>query len=172
MTDIPQLTNLDYTPYLDETGIINPDLERKIGVYAIFDQDKHLQLVGYSRDVYLSLKQHLIRKPDQCHWLKIVTITKPSRSILAEIKQSWLDEFNRPSIEENTWNDPIDIKLTMTEAQKQEYQQLDELGQIKLLKKIARETENQINHQLAQRGVTMEIRFNPKLKEKGLLDLK
>ncbi|NJL52965.1 MAG: GIY-YIG nuclease family protein, partial [Hydrococcus sp. SU_1_0] len=35
-----------------------------------------------------------------------------------------------------------------------------------------RRVEAQILKQLSDRGVAMEIRFNPKLKEKGLLDLK
>jgi hypothetical protein len=37
---------------------------------------------------------------------------------------------------------------------------------------VARRLENEIQSQLKARGVTMEIRFNPKLKEQGLLDLK
>jgi len=172
MTNIPNLDNLEYLPYLNEEGIINPEFERKIGVYAVFDRSKTLQFVGYSRDIYLSLKQHLIRKTDQCYWLKIETITKPSRTILTEIKQSWLRENNLLSIDESPWNDPIDTTLTLTENELQEYDNLTELEKIKFLKKISRKTENEINQKLVLRGVKMEIRFNPKLKEKGLLDLK
>jgi hypothetical protein len=172
MTAIPKLENLEYLPYLNQEGIIDPEFERKIGVYAVFNQEKTLQFVGYSRDIYLSLKQHLIRKPEQCYWLKVETIAKPSRSLLEEIKQTWL--IDQPNLlrDETTWNDPIDTKLTMTETELQEYNNSDELGQIKLLKKIARKTETEINQKLVLRGVKMEIRFNPKLKEKGLLDLK
>jgi hypothetical protein len=60
----------------------------------------------------------------------------------------------------------------MTEDEKNTYLQTDELGQVKLLKTIARRVETEILEQLKQRGVNVEIRFNPKLKEKGLLDLK
>lgn len=172
MTEIPKLENLEYLPYLNQEGIIDPKFERQIGVYAVFDQEKTLQFIGYSRDIYLSLKQHLIRKPEQCYWLKIETITKPSRSILAEIRQTWLTENGNLSMDETAWNDPIDAKLTMTKEDQEQYHKLDELGQIKLLKKIARITETEINQKLETRGVKMEIRFNPKLKEKGLLDLK
>ncbi len=172
MTEIPKLENLEYLPYLNQEGIIDPEFERQIGVYAVFDQEKTLQFIGYSRDIYLSLKQHLIRKPEQCYWLKIETITKPSRSILAEIRQTWLTENGNLSMDETAWNDPIDAKLTMTKEDQEQYHKLDELGQIKLLKKIARITETEINQKLETRGVKMEIRFNPKLKEKGLLDLK
>ena len=60
----------------------------------------------------------------------------------------------------------------MTEEEKAQYNQNDELGQIKIRKKVARRVEADIQQQLSDRGVTMNIRFNPKLKEKGLLDLK
>jgi hypothetical protein len=44
--------------------------------------------------------------------------------------------------------------------------------QSKILKNAARRVESQILSELESRGVQMQIRFNPKLKEKGLLDLK
>jgi hypothetical protein len=40
------------------------------------------------------------------------------------------------------------------------------------LKNVARRVENEILSLLKARGVTEEIRFNPKLKTSGLLDLK
>lgn len=176
-TQNPTLASLEYIPYLDDSGAIAEDLQNKIGVYAIFNQEKILQFVGYSRDIYLSLKQHLVRQPYQCYWLKYQTITKPSRSILAEIRQAWLGE-NGTTPEGNgsweaQWNEPINAKLLMTDAEKAEYEQNDEIGKNKLLKKIARRVQEEIiEPQLKERGVAMEIRFNPKLKEEGLLDLK
>ena len=60
----------------------------------------------------------------------------------------------------------------MTESEKAQYNQSDELGKTKILKQVARKVESEIKEQLRDRGVTMDIRFNPKLKEQGLLDLK
>jgi hypothetical protein len=175
-TDILPLANLEYIPYLKENGIISPELEGKIGVYAIFNRDKVLQYVGYSRNLALSLKQHLVRQPNQCYWLKVQTITRPSRTILENISTSWIEENGTipPGNGEAQakWNQPIDAKLSMTEAEKQQYQQSEEIAKIKLLKKIARRVEAEIMAQLQQRNVQVEIRFNPKLKEQGLLDLK
>ena len=62
-TETSTLTNLDYILYLDKNGCLPENLLGKIGAYAIFNQDKILQYVGYSRDIYLSLKQHLVRQP-------------------------------------------------------------------------------------------------------------
>ena len=172
----PVLADLDYLPYLEENGCIPEQLQGKIGVYAIFNQDKTLQYVGYSRDIYLSLKQHLVRQPNNCYWLKVQTITRPSRSILDDIRQAWIEENGSippgNGEDEAKWTEPIDAKSALSESETEAYQQGLELAQAKLLKKVARRVEADVKKQLAQRGVQMELRFNPKLKEQGLLDLK
>lgn len=169
--DLPSLSDLPLIPYLDEKGLIAEVFNGKIGVYAIFDRQETLQYVGFSRDIGLSLKQHLVRQPHQCYFIKSQTITRPNRTILQEIKTHWLSSANITP-EESIWSDSIDAKLTMTEEERDQYQKLDELGQIKFLKNIARRLETEIQTCLKERGVTLEIRFNPKLKEQGLLDLK
>jgi hypothetical protein len=175
-TEIPTLASLEYVPYLDENGCISEDVRGKIGVYAIFNQKKELQFVGYSRDIYLSLKQHLVRQPQSCYWLKFQTITHPSRNILEAMRQAWIQENGTTPLgngkEEACWIQPIDAKPAMTDEEKAQYEQTDELGQIKILKKVARRVEEKIKEQLAHREVKMDIRFNPKIKEQGLLDLK
>ena len=173
---IPTLESLAYLPYLDSNGCIREDIQKQIGVYGIFNQDKILQFVGYSRDIYLSLKQHLVRQPQNCYWLKIQTIERPSRSILEAIRQAWIAENGvippGNKQEETIWTKSIDAKPAMTELEKAQYNQSDELGKTKILKQVARKVESEIKEQLHDRGVTMDIRFNPKLKEQGLLDLK
>lgn len=175
-TEINSLADLAYFPYLTETGIIDEKWQKQVGVYGIFDRERTLQYVGYSRDLYASLKQHLVRKPQQCYWLKAQTIGRPSRTILEAIAKAWIAENSTTppgnSTDSEAWTQPIDAKTTMSDAQQQQYNQTDELGQIKLLKAVARKKEASIQQQLEARGVTLDIRFNPKLKEKGLLDLK
>ncbi|MCA1993843.1 MAG: GIY-YIG nuclease family protein, partial [Coleofasciculus sp. S288] len=172
----PSLAALDYIPYLDETGNLPEPLQGKIGVYAIFDRDKMLQFVNYSRDIYLSLKQHLVRQPQSCYWLKVETISRPNRTRLENIRNAWIEENGvTPAgngVGEAAWTQPIDAKLEMTDEEKESYKKSDELTQIKLLKKVARRVEEQILEELKSRGVQTDIRFNPKLKENGLLDLK
>ncbi|HEY9601603.1 MAG TPA: GIY-YIG nuclease family protein [Allocoleopsis sp.] len=175
-TQIPSLQELDYLPYLDDTGNLPEDLQGKIGIYAIFDRDRTLQLVNYSRDIYLSLKQHLVRQPKSCYWLKVQTIAKPNRTQLEAIRKAWIEENGAippgNGSDEIAWNQPIDAKQTMTEDEQSTYEKSDGLAQIKLLKQVARRVEAQILEELQARGVQTEIRFNPKLKEEGLLDLK
>ncbi len=175
-TDLPSLTQLNSISYLDKSGYLPQFLEGKIGVYAIFDAEQVLQYVGYSRNVYASLKQHLVRKPQSCYQLKVTTIERPSRTILEEIKAAWIAENGSTpagnATEENQWSQAINVKPLMSAAEEAEYEQLEQLGQEKLLKNVARRIESQILDILKQRGVQEEIRFNPKLKSSGLLDLK
>ena len=170
------LASLDFLEYLDDTGCIPEDLQKKIGVYAIFNQEKELQFVGYSRDIYLSLQQHLVRQPQNCYWLKLQTIARPNRTILEETRQAWIAENGKVPLgnatAEGDWTQPIDVKPLMSEAEKAQYLAEGELEQGKILKKVARRLETTIKQKLQDRGVTMDFRFNPKLKEKGLLDLK
>ena len=172
---IISLATIEYSSYLDETGQINPHLEGKIGIYAIFDRDKKIQYIGYSRNLLKSLQQHLVRKVDRCYWFKVHTIDRPNRSILEEIRQDWLTENKGllpDETEQKTWTNAIDIRQEMTSEEKEEYQQQEELQKIKIYKKVSRRIEEKIKEKLSQRGMTMNFRFNPKLKEEGLLDLK
>ncbi|MDZ7959493.1 MAG: GIY-YIG nuclease family protein [Aulosira sp. DedQUE10] len=177
-TNISLLATLEYVPYIDDNGQIPEHFLGKIGVYAIFDQDKVLQFVGYSRDVYLSLKQHLIRQPQQCYWVKVQTIDRPSRTVLENIEQAWIAENgNVPlgnSDRKEQWTNPINVKAIMTPEEQVNYQKPvnDELTQMKILKNVARRVEAEILSVLESRGLQTPIRFNPKLKEEGLLDLK
>ena len=176
--DIPSLANLEYVPYINDSGNLPEKFLGKIGIYAIFDEIKALQLINYSRDIYLSLKQHLVRQPYRCYWLKVTTIDRPSRTILESIRDAWIEENGAipagNGVEQALWNQPIDAKLAMTDAEQAQFTSLeiDELGQAKLLKNVARRVEEQILAELKTRGVKTELRFNPKLKESGLLDLK
>ena len=176
--NLPTLASLEYHAYIDNDGEVIVTFQEKIGVYAIFNQDKILQFVGYSRDIYLSLKQHLVRQPQNCYWVKVQTIERPNRTILEAIENAWITENANPDIpnteNKQKWNNPIDVKELMTPEEQNNYQNIaiDEFGKSKVLKNVARRVEEEILGVLKARGVNTQIRFNPKLKETGLLDLK
>lgn len=176
--NIPSLTDLEYVAYIDENGELPAQFEGKIGVYAIFNQDKVLQFVGYSRDVYVSCKQHLVRQPDECYWLKVQTLERPNRTILEEIEKSWIAENISVPVgngeNKEKWTSAINTKILMTSEEQENYENplLDDLGKMKVIKNVARRVESEILSVLELRGVKTQIRFNPKLKEQGLLDLK
>ncbi|MBF2067062.1 MAG: GIY-YIG nuclease family protein [Calothrix sp. C42_A2020_038] len=169
---------LEYIPYIDDNGQLPEQFQGQIGVYAIFDAEKKLEFIGYSRDVYLSLRQHLVRKPDKCYWLKIYTIERPSRSILENIEKNWIEENgtipNGNAQNKDIWTQPVNVKTLMTHEEKINYESPhhDEITQMKIIKNVARRVEAEILKELEARGLQTQIRFNPKLKEEGLLDLK
>jgi hypothetical protein len=176
--DITSLATLEYIAYIDENGQVVEKFQGKIGVYAIFHKEKNLQFVGYSRDVYVSLKQHLVRQPQSCYWVKVQTIERPSRAILENIEKAWIAENNSLPIgngdDKDKWTQPINVKGLMTVEEQVNYDNPmnDEMAQVKIIKNVARRVEAEILQILETRGVQMQIRFNPKLKEEGLLDLK
>lgn len=175
-SSVVPLSEIPLTPYLDASGAIATELDGKIGVYAIFDEQQTLQLVAFSRNIFQSLKQHLVRCPEHCYGVKVQTIARPSRTILQEIQSAWITENGSTppgnESEKARWQDTIDIKPLMTADEKAAYAAADERGRIKVLKQSARRVQETIMEKLRDRGVTVEIRFNPKQKELGLLDLK
>lgn len=177
-TNISSLATLEYIAYIDDNGQLPEQYQSKIGVYAIFNQEKVLQFVGYSRDVYLSLKQHLVRQPQNCYWVKVQTIERPSRAVLENIENGWIAENNSVPLgnaeQKEIWTQPIDAKAVMTPEEQANYQNplIDDMAQVKVIKNVARRVETEILEVLQARGLRLQIRFNPKLKEEGLLDLK
>ncbi len=175
-SDLPSLGSLEFLPYINDAGELPEQLQNQIGIYAIFDEAQVLQFVGYSRGIYLSLKQHLVRQPEHCYWVKATTIDKPDRTFLEGVQSAWIAENGSTPTgnaeAKSGWLDPISTNHAMTAVESDSFEDLDGLAQIKLLKQVARRVEETILIKLQQRGVMAEIRFNPKLKEQGLLDLK
>lgn len=178
MADAPKLAELELIPYVSAEGQLPDDLQGKVGVYAIFDRDHVLQYIGYSRDVFLSLKQHLVRQVDRCHWIKVYCVEKPSRSLLETVRNDWMQENGATppgnGADLAAWTEPIAVSHQMTAEEQDKYNHPgnSEVDRGKVLKAVARRIEATILQTLHDRGIQVELRFNPKLKEEGLLDLK
>lgn len=176
MADLfPTLASLEMYPYLVD-GELPPGLAGKVGIYAIFDQAKTLQYVGYSRDVSVGLTQHLVRCPQQCHWFKVHTVERPSRTLLDQIRSAWLADYGTVppgnSSQQQAWEKPIDAKAFMTDAERDAIANAEPADTNKLLKQLARRVEADVKANIAARGAQIAIKFNPKLKEQGILALK
>ncbi|NJK28407.1 MAG: GIY-YIG nuclease family protein [Coleofasciculaceae cyanobacterium SM2_3_26] len=176
-TSIPALAELTAVPYLNEAGDIPTEFQGSIGVYAICDRDRALQYVGYSRDISLSLKQHLVRVPHLCYWVKAWAIARPDRTVLEATKTAWIEEYGTMppgnGADEALWTQPIDVGDRMTAEEREGLaRQPDELGRSQFLKQVSRRVEQALKDAVEARGASITLRFNPKYKEKGLLDLK
>ena len=174
----PSLTKLEDYPYIDAAGQLPHQFEGQIGVYAIFSEAKAVDYIGFSRDVSLSLGQHLVRQPQSCYWVKVHTVEKPDRALLESIKAFWIEQNGAlppgNGAAQASWEQPINVKSRMLSEELAQYEdpQLDEQKHQSVLKNAARRIEKEILAVLTARGVTEQLRFNPKLKENGLLDLK
>lgn len=179
--EVTPLRDLEFLPYLNEEGLITVCSEptAKASVYAIFDNERVLQYIGISRQVHSSMRLHFARMPLKCYYVKIQNISKPSRSLLELIKDKWIEENgslpsgNDGGPEQNMWENPLDCKPLMTD---EEIGKLEEAGagppKAKVLKNVARRVEAQLEKGFLARNCKERLRFDPKLKEKGLLDLK
>ncbi|MBV5260211.1 GIY-YIG nuclease family protein [Synechococcus moorigangaii CMS01] len=174
---LPKLATLDFLPYIDGDGAIAPAYRGKMGLYGIFDAQQILCYVGYSRDITKSLQQHLVRRPEQCHWYKVFLVSgdHPSRTQLETMRTTWLTENgtvppgNGPDAA--LWTQPIDIKADLSAPERATLQHSQDLEKIKHLKNYARQREAALKQYLLARGLKSDLRFQPKLKEQGLLDL-
>lgn len=177
-TTLPVLADQSEIPYINEQGLLPQQFEGAIGAYAIFDDTHQLVHTGYSRNVLLSLKQNLIRNPKACHVTKVATIERPSKRLLEDIINAWHEELGGSPYHadnlESTWTESIQLLPHMTAEDRQTYDdpQLEHRAKVKLLKQTSRRIEADILAVLDAKGCKEDLRFNPKLKETGILDLK
>eukprot|EP00271_Cylindrocystis_brebissonii_P004960 TRINITY_DN16924_c0_g1_i1.p1 TRINITY_DN16924_c0_g1~~TRINITY_DN16924_c0_g1_i1.p1 ORF type:complete len:303 (-),score=67.36 TRINITY_DN16924_c0_g1_i1:562-1470(-) len=177
---ITPLKDLEWIPFLTEEGRFTDcsQADAKASVYAIFDEEKELQYIGISRQVFQSMRLHFARVPRQCVWLKVQHITKPSRTILEATRDAWIKENgSRPrgndgAEEQNRWENPLDCKPLMTADEQAALAAASPAEIPKILKNAARRIEKDIEAGFRERKCTETMRFDPKLKEQGLLDLK
>ncbi|CAI5948073.1 unnamed protein product [Closterium sp. NIES-64] len=177
----PRMADLDWVPYLTEEGLISDCTQAgaKASVYGIYNDDKVLQYIGVSRQVYQSMRLHFARVPSACAWIKVTHITRPSKAVLEAIKDQWIAENgaappgNDEGPEQNRWENPLDCKPLMTEEEKKS---VDYAApgppKAKALKEVARRVERELEAAFKARNCKEVLRFDPKLKEDGLLDLK
>jgi hypothetical protein len=76
-----------------ESWLAMVESQKIAGVYAVFDQQQHVQYVGYSRDVGLSLRGHITDNgPQICAWVRVQTFQFPNRSEMEALRDVWMTE--------------------------------------------------------------------------------
>lgn len=175
------LKDLDFIPCLTDEGLIR-DIsasDAKASVYAVFDETKILQYVGISRQVYMSMRLHFARVPSKCHFVKVQHVKQPNRVLLECIKDKWITENgfvpsgNDNGPQQSIWENPLDCKVLMTDEEKRNLQEAGAgIVEAKILKNVARRIEVQLDAEYKKRNCKETFRFEPKMKEKGLLDLR
>lgn len=177
---VTPLAELEFVPYLTEEGLVAKvdTTGVKASVYAVYDESKTLQYIGVSRGIQQSLRLHLARRPTQTYFFKVQNIARPSRSLLEIIKDSWIEENgstpegNDEGERQEIWEASFNVMPLFTEEDKIFVEEKKQAGREDSgIKTVARRFEGEIVEILKERGVTENLRFDPKLKAKGLLDL-
>ncbi|MEL7076748.1 MAG: GIY-YIG nuclease family protein [Cyanobacteria bacterium J06648_1] len=133
------------------------------GVYAVLDCDRLYQYIGYSRDVWRSLKGHLAQNGDRvCSYIRVQTFKFPKRQAMEALKDEWLSELNYTpagnSEGGNTWARTIGeaAKATMTAAEKNAYEEKKlklrkAMADATLVDELAAETQSEAEVQRRQK---------------------
>jgi hypothetical protein len=68
----PSLDSLDFQPVLSVQGYVNPEVPAgtEATVFALYDEARCLQYVGFSRGLRDSLRTLFSRRPDKAHSFK------------------------------------------------------------------------------------------------------
>lgn len=162
------------TPLILPTGDIAG--ENSPGVFAIFSASGAPQHICISRDVAISLRRCLARCPDESHLFSAHYLPRPSRTAFAALKTSWLDAVggavgNDDGEVQKAWESPIDVRAQLNDEEIEEMRDCLPGADKKILRRAANRIEDEIVEGLGERGVTEKLRFAPKIKDTGLLDI-
>lgn len=168
-------------PLIGADGTIAPEITgRIVGVFAVTDASGCVRHVSISRDVATSLRRALARCPDSAHGYVVERFARPSRAALEETRARWaaaaagagtLDDGRAGELWERPAdvNDPLETRVS--EETREGFKELHGRQLIMGLKKATRVIQADVEERLKERGVTEKIKFDPKLKDRGLLDV-
>jgi hypothetical protein len=129
-------------------------------VFAIYNESKQLQYVGFSKDLFNSLRTVFSRRPDKAFFYKAVFLDKLEQQQMMDIRTAWFEECGGP---------PIGNKLAL---ERSAWQQPVASGAISQRGKqaAAEEMVRTLMTQIKSRGCTEEFEPNPALLQEGLVD--
>ena len=68
---------------------------RVAGVYAVLDTTQQHQYIGYSRNVFTSLKGHLAEHgSDICAYVRVQAVKFPKREEMEQLRDNWIAQLN------------------------------------------------------------------------------
>ncbi|KAK9918864.1 hypothetical protein WJX75_007628 [Coccomyxa subellipsoidea] len=109
------LLDLDLVPVLNLQGMIEPEVPAgtAASVFAIFDEGKKLQFVGFSKDLRNSLRTVFSRRPDKAFFFKAVNLPQLDQNEMVAIRTAWFEEVggaptgNKLAMERKAWSEPV-----------------------------------------------------------------
>lgn len=100
------------------------------GVYAVLNQERQTQYIGYSRNVSLSLKSHLTQHGEQtCAFVKVQPFKFPKREEMEQLRDAWIAELPQTPAgnadTSGTWAGTVKdaASQTMSPAEREAYEE-------------------------------------------------
>ncbi|CAL8471625.1 g11167 [Coccomyxa elongata] len=135
------LSDLDLVPILNLQGMIEPEVPAgtAASVFAIFDEGKKLQFVGFSKDLRNSLRTVFSRRPDKAFFYKAINLPQLDQNEMVAIRTAWFEEVggaptgNKLAMERKAWSEPVAAGAISERGRQQaaESQAAEQLVQIK-----------------------------------------
>ncbi|KAG6541799.1 hypothetical protein Mapa_016814 [Marchantia paleacea] len=159
----PCLNDIPLTQYINQQGRIQPLVEKstKASVFAIFDQNKKIQYIGFSRDVRNSLRTLMGRRPTLCYYYKLYNLDSLDQQRMLSCRQQWVSELGLPPVGNA---DPV---------QKNLWEQASDAGSISERGRQAAATSmaKSFLQTMAERGLKEEMVYDPELLAAGKCDV-
>lgn len=124
------------------------------GVYTVLDCDRQPQYIGYSRNIVLSLRSHLIQKgAETCAFVRVQPFKFPKRDAMEQLREEWIAMLPSPPTGnlEGGWEDTVKDAAAqiMSPAEREVY----EAKKLKLRHAMADDTLSRTDAQTIEEGI-------------------
>ncbi|DBA83438.1 TPA: hypothetical protein ACH3X2_006375 [Trebouxia sp. C0005] len=114
-TTSQSLSSVEINPIINTQGLIQPLIPTasQAAVFAVYNDRKQLQYVGFSKDLYNSLRTLLGRRPDKAFFYKAVHLPTLDQKQMIDIRTAWFEECGGPppgnklALERTAWQQPV-----------------------------------------------------------------
>lgn len=160
---IKSLNTLPLYSVVNKEGRIQPIVDPEIvaSVFAIFDRNKKIQYIGFSKDLKNSLRTLIGRRPEVCYYYRTQNLTSFDQELMIAIRQQWIDEIgstppgNSSPSERAQWEQPALANS------------ISERGRAAAAASKAKT----MQQMMRDRGVKEEMIYDPVLLEQGKLSI-
>ncbi|CAM6033236.1 unnamed protein product [Sphagnum compactum] len=160
---LPSLNDLPLINYISQTGRIQPPVEAKTAasIFAVYDKNKKIQYIGFSKDVRNSLRTLMGRRPELCHYYKLYNLPTLDQEKMLAVRKQWMSELglsppgNSDPVQRNQWEQPGDAG-SISERGKSAAATSKAKSFLQIMK---------------DRGLTEEMVYNPELLQTGKCDV-
>eukprot|EP01018_Ginkgo_biloba_P034903 Gb_22550 [translate_table: standard] len=157
------LNLMPFRAVINKQGRIQPtkDIDTAASVFAVFDRNKRIQYIGFSKGLKNSLRTLMGRRPELCYFYKAHNLTSLDQQLMLSIRQQWISELgstppgNTDPAEKALWEQPSVASS------------ISERGKAASAASKAKE----LQQMLLDRGLKEEMVFDPVLLEQGKCDV-